>query len=107
MAIKEADKPIRPTEDQTQPRSKMDEAIQLHVTGQSKFICDESKPEHLCHAVIVPSSYAHARIIRIDPSVAKAIDGVIAILVWQDIPGENQIGIKFKDEPMLPESEVC
>jgi xanthine dehydrogenase large subunit len=107
MTVRQPEKSIPAIKNQAQPRLRSDEAMLLHVTGQSRFICDEPKPEHLCHAVIVPNPHPHARITRIDSTVAKKMDGAIAVLTASDIPGENQLGVKFKDEPLLPESEVC
>src|SRR3989339_2139061 len=107
MAIKQIDKPQPIMAEEAPPHLCSDEALRLHVPGQSKFICDEPKPERLCHAVIVPSPHAHARILGINTSTARKQDGVIALLTWQDIPGENQLGVKFKDEPLLPQFEVC
>jgi CO/xanthine dehydrogenase Mo-binding subunit len=40
----------------------------------------------LLHARIVPSLYAHARILRIDSSAAMAIPGVVAVLTAADLP---------------------
>lgn len=84
-----------------------DDPIRLHVTGQSRFLGDEPKPERLCYVEPVTSPHAHARIVRMDAESARRIEGVLAVLTARDIPGENQIGGKIKDEPLLPETEVC
>ena len=36
---------------------------------------------------MVRSTYAHARITSIDTSEAEAVDGVIAVLTFDDLPG--------------------
>ncbi len=79
----------------------------LHVTGKSQFIGDIPKPAGMCYISVVPSAYAHARIIGIDASSALRMSGVLTVLTAADIPGENQIGSKIKDEPLLADTEAC
>jgi len=76
------------------------------VTGKARFICDEPRPKNLQFVKVLVSSYTHARIISIDTKKAKELKGVNAILTYQDIPGENQIGVGIFDEPLLPELKV-
>ena len=40
----------------------------------------------LLHARIVPSLYAHARILRIDATAAMEVPGVVAVLTAADLP---------------------
>ena len=54
------------------------------ITGQGKYTDDFTLP-HMCHAVIVRSPYAHAKIKSIDASAALALDGVLAVYTGQDI----------------------
>jgi xanthine dehydrogenase large subunit len=79
----------------------------LHVTGQARFTCDEPKPRGLCSIKVLTSPIAHGRIASLDMSAAQRSPGVVAVLTARDIPGENQIGSKIPDEPLLPDSEVC
>ena len=90
----------------TAKKESHDEAVRLHVKGESRFICDNPKPEHLHYAAVVASPHAHARILRIKTETAKLVDGVAGVFTWRDIPGENELGIKIKDEPLLPEQIV-
>jgi len=53
------------------------------LTGQGKFTDDFSLPGQ-AHAVMVRSPYPHARIIRINDSRARAMDGVLAVLSGAD-----------------------
>jgi putative selenate reductase molybdopterin-binding subunit len=65
------------------PEIKVD-AIKL-VQGKPAFAGDfESRG--LLHAKVLHSPHAHARIKKIDTSKAKELDGVAAVLTWQDIP---------------------
>ncbi|MBU0509786.1 molybdopterin-dependent oxidoreductase, partial [bacterium] len=106
MAAQHIQKTVRLPIDSAPRSPETDEAITLHVKGQSRFICDEPKPEKLCYVGIVTSPHAHARIVQIGTAAACKIPGVLAVITWRDIPGENQIGGKIKDEPLLPEAEV-
>jgi xanthine dehydrogenase large subunit len=76
------------------------------VTGKAVFVGDDIKPSNLLYAKLVSSPYAHAKILNIDVSSAATFPGVIAILTYKDIPGENQIGHSIKDQPLLAENEV-
>ena len=65
------------------PEKKVD-AIKL-VQGKPAFTAD-MEPHGMLHAKVLRSPYAHARIKSIDTSKAKALEGVAAVLTWQDIP---------------------
>jgi CO/xanthine dehydrogenase Mo-binding subunit len=55
------------------------------VTGQVQYVAD-LKPRGLLHARLLRSPHAHARILRIDVSRARALPGVRAVLTAADIP---------------------
>jgi xanthine dehydrogenase large subunit len=78
----------------------------LHVSGTSRFIADEAPLSGMLHAKFYFSPVAHARLISLDLSAAKAAAGVHAVFSAQDIPGENMIGHVIKDEPLFPETEI-
>jgi putative selenate reductase molybdopterin-binding subunit len=65
------------------PEIKVD-AIKL-VQGKPAFAADIAMTGML-HAKVLRSPHAHARIKRIDTSKAKELQGVAAVLTWQDIP---------------------
>lgn len=79
----------------------------LHVTGRSRFVVDEPRPEGLCFLRVFPSPYARARILSLDTSEAEAAPGVLKVLTYQDIPGQNQIGHAALDEPLFPTEETA
>ena len=54
------------------------------VTGQTRYVADLNPPG-LLHAKLLRSPHAHARIVRIDTSKAKALPGVRAVLTAADI----------------------
>src|SRR5688500_8479907 len=55
------------------------------VTGQVQYVAD-IKPKGMLHAKLLRSPHAHARIVKIDTSKAKALPGVRAVLTARDIP---------------------
>lgn len=65
------------------PEIKVD-AIKL-VQGKPAFAGD-FETRGLLHAKVLHSPHAHARIKKIDASKARELDGVAAVLTWQDIP---------------------
>jgi putative selenate reductase molybdopterin-binding subunit len=60
------------------------DAVKL-VQGKPAFTADIEKRGMLV-AKVLHSPLAHARIKKIDASKARALDGVAAVLTWQDIP---------------------
>jgi len=65
------------------PERKVD-AIKL-VQGKPAFTADMEK-RGMLYAKVLHSPHAHARILSIDASKARALPGVAAVLTWQDIP---------------------
>jgi len=60
------------------------------ATGMAKFGLDHVLPGML-HAKFLRSPYAHARIISVDTSKARALDGVVDILTWEDEDIKNLV----------------
>jgi xanthine dehydrogenase large subunit len=78
----------------------------LHVRGESLFIDDEPQPQGLLHAAVFASSISHGKVLSIETSRAREVQGVHAIFLAGDIPGENQIGNIIQDEPLLADSDI-
>ena len=55
------------------------------VTGRVQYVAD-IQPKGLLHAKLLRSPHAHAKILSIDVSAAKALPGVRAVLTAKDIP---------------------
>ncbi|MFN8355304.1 MAG: molybdopterin cofactor-binding domain-containing protein [Spirosomataceae bacterium] len=77
-----------------------------HLRGESVYLDDIPELQGTLHLAVVESPVAHGRIIRIDFSEALATPGVVRIITYQDIPGENQIGGIVPDEVLLAEDVV-
>jgi carbon-monoxide dehydrogenase large subunit len=58
---------------------------QRFITGAGRYL-DDIKLPGMAYMAILRSPYAHARILSIDTSAAKAMPGVVAIFTGADIP---------------------
>jgi putative selenate reductase molybdopterin-binding subunit len=65
------------------PEKKVD-AVKL-VQGKPAFAADMDM-RGMLHAKVLHSPHAHALVKRIDTAKAQALEGVAAVLTWQDIP---------------------
>lgn len=76
----------------------------LQVTGQIRYTEDLRFPEML-HVKFLRSRYAHARVLSIDTSMARAAPGVVAVITGADIPF-NRVGAIRQDQPVLADDRV-
>jgi len=77
-----------------------------HVKGKSIYLDDIQELQGTLYALPFDSTVAHAKIKSIDFEKALHHKGIVSILTAKDIPGQNQIGGIFPDEPLLAEGEV-
>ncbi|MEN8222663.1 MAG: molybdopterin cofactor-binding domain-containing protein [Acidobacteriota bacterium] len=77
-----------------------------HVRGESFFIDDMNTPEDVLYGTVFTSPVPHGKIENIDIGNALKIKGVVKILDYHDIPGDNQIGAIIKDEELLSDGVV-
>ncbi|MGF7059845.1 xanthine dehydrogenase family protein molybdopterin-binding subunit [Brassicibacter mesophilus] len=75
------------------------------VLGTALFAAD-MELENMLYGAVKRSKVASAILKNIDTSKAKALPGVAAVLTYKDIPGDNRVGIIFKDEPILVDDEI-
>ncbi len=75
------------------------------VTGALKYAGDMVMPGML-HAQVLRSPHAHARILSIDTSAAKAMPGVEAVVTCDDVPGVDNYGVFVSDQPVLARGKV-
>ena len=78
----------------------------LHVSGEARYVDDLPEPPGTLYAAFGVSSEAHARIRSIDLGPVQTAPGVVAVLTAKDIPGANNIGPVFPDEPALAADKV-
>ena len=72
------------------------------VTGKTKFATDLYQGEMLW-SMVLRSPYPHARIIKLDVTKARALDGVDAVLTHKDVLGQNGFGVVGDNWPVLCE----
>jgi aldehyde oxidoreductase len=75
------------------------------VTGQTKF-GDDITLENMLYGKILWATHPHAEILGIDASEAAAMEGVALVLTAVDIPGENEAGMIFADQPAIAGDKV-
>lgn len=77
-----------------------------HVTGRAIYTDEQRPPSGMLSVYPVQAPHAHARILAIDTAAALALPGVHAVLTASDVPGENDTGPIFHDEPLIPPDTV-
>lgn len=77
-----------------------------HVTGRPIYTDEQRPPSGMLSVYPVQAPHAHARILAIDTAAALALPGVHAVLTASDVPGENDTGPIFHDEPLIPPDTV-
>jgi carbon-monoxide dehydrogenase large subunit len=89
------------------------------VTGHGAYL-DDLVFDALAHAVVLRSPHAHARLVRIDVAAARAMPGVLAVLIADDVAADGlqpmrptveanvQTGEKFAfaPQPLLAQGKV-
>jgi len=74
-----------------------------HVTGEARYTDDLlARYADALHAWPVLATHAHAKVLDIDTRAAEAIPGVVRILGAGDVPGQNEVGAVYHDEPLFP-----
>jgi len=75
------------------------------TTGKTKFITD-IKVENVVYGHPIYSQIPFGKIKSIDTTEAKKVRGFCRVFFADDIPGENQIGVILKDQPLFAEKIV-
>lgn len=70
------------------------------VNGTAKF-SDDLKFEGMLQACVKRAGVPHAILTGIDVNEARRLPGVLAVLTAEDIPGEHNHGVVFRDWPSL------
>mgnify|MGYP001555139676 CR=1 FL=1 len=78
-----------------------------HVTGRAMYVDDTAQRRRMLDAWPVCAPHARARILRRDVTRARRAPGIHAVLLAEDIPGENNTGPVRHDEPLLAATEIC
>jgi xanthine dehydrogenase molybdopterin binding subunit/xanthine dehydrogenase small subunit len=76
-----------------------------HVTGRALYVDDVAQRRPMLDVWPVCSPHARARILKRDISAALAAPGVVTVLVGEDVPGHNDVGVHH-DEPLFAMDEI-
>ncbi len=77
-----------------------------HVTGAARYVDDTAQRRPMLELWPVMAPHARAKILRRDATKARRAPGVVAVLLAEDIPGENNSGPVRHDEPLLATDEI-
>jgi len=77
-----------------------------HVTGRALYVDDTAQRRPMLDMWPVCSPHARAKILRRDATKARLAPGISAVLLAEDIPGENNTGPVRHDEPLLAVDEI-
>lgn len=75
------------------------------VDGRAKFTDDYHFPGML-YGAVKRSLVPHARILKVDVSEARKLEGVHAVLTADDVPGDKKHGLIYNDWPVLCADKV-
>jgi xanthine dehydrogenase molybdopterin binding subunit/xanthine dehydrogenase small subunit len=95
---------VRPTADGS--RALRHESGPGHVTGRALYVDDLAQRRPMLDVWPVCAPHARARISRRDASAARSCPGVVAVLLAENVPGLNNVGVSRHDEPLLATGEV-
>ena len=73
--------------------------------GRTRYVAELAPPGTL-YAALAVSTVASARVTALDLAPARRTPGVVTALSAADVPGENQIGVVFADQPLLAVDRV-
>ncbi len=82
------------------------ESAHKHVTGEAIYVDDQPAGKNFLEVWPVCSPHARAKILKRDATAARAMPGIKAVLLAEDIPGVNDVGPVVKDEILLADREV-
>lgn len=77
-----------------------------HLRGESLYLDDLPEISGTLYGAAFGSPHAHGKILKLDYSEAEAMEGVVRIFTYRDIPGINQIGSIVRDEELMAEDVV-
>ncbi|MBT6273217.1 MAG: molybdopterin-dependent oxidoreductase, partial [Chromatiales bacterium] len=77
------------------------DSAHLHVTGLARYCDDVAEPRNLLHAAVGMSTSAHADLVHVSLSRVRSAPGVVLALSAGDIPGDNNCGPVFDDDPIF------
>lgn len=78
-----------------------------HVAGTAVYIDDIPEPAGTLHVGLGLSTVAHGALKTVDLAAVRAAPGVVDVLTYADVPGENDVSPSgMHDDPVLAEGKV-
>ena len=78
-----------------------------HVAGTAVYIDDMPEPAGTLHVGLGLSTVAHGKLKTVELSAVRAAPGVIDVLTYADVPGENDVSPSgMHDDPVFAEGKV-
>lgn len=82
------------------------ESASKHVAGEALYVDDMLEPRGTLYGAVGYSSIAKGRITKMDLSAVRQSEGVVDILLLEDIPGHTDMGAVFGGDPILTSDEI-
>ncbi|WP_315919010.1 xanthine dehydrogenase molybdopterin binding subunit [Mesorhizobium sp. SP-1A] len=87
--------------------SQRHDSAHKHVAGTAVYIDDITEPAGTLHAGLGLSNVAHGTLKSVDLSAVRAAPGVVDVLTYKDVPGENDVSpSNMHDDPVFAEGKV-
>src|SRR5258708_25826243 len=77
-----------------------------HTRGESIYLDDIPLIQGTLFGAVFGSPVAHGIIRKLDVTEAEKLPGVVRVLTYKEVRGENQIGGIVPDEPLFAEGHV-
>ncbi|WP_439502411.1 xanthine dehydrogenase molybdopterin binding subunit [Aminobacter ciceronei] len=78
-----------------------------HVAGEAIYVDDMPEPAGTLHVGLGLSNVAHGTLKSVDLAAVRAAPGVVDVLTYADVPGENDVSPSgMHDDPVLAEGKV-
>ncbi|MES2442372.1 MAG: xanthine dehydrogenase molybdopterin binding subunit [Pseudomonadota bacterium] len=82
------------------------DSAEAHVAGTARYVDDMPELPGTLHLAFGLATEGHSRLTGLDLTAVRAAPGVVAVYAAADIPGENNVGPVFHDDPLFAESEI-
>jgi xanthine dehydrogenase large subunit len=77
------------------------ESAAAHVAGSARYVDDIPELRGTLHAAPILSTVAHGRLLGVDTAAARALPGVVDVVLAADIPGDPMLAAFAGDEPVF------
>ena len=82
------------------------ESAAAQLTGNARYIDDLPELQGTLHAAPILSGVAHGRLLGVDSRAARAMPGVVDVVLAADIPGDPMLAAFAGDEPVFATDTV-